>query len=45
MRFYAVGSGRQLQAIASAFAAGSASFNVNVNGDLIFANTFSACQP
>ncbi len=45
LRFYAPGSGRQLQAIVSAFAVGSASFNVNANSDLIFASTFSACQP
>jgi subtilase family serine protease len=45
LRFYSVGNGRQLQAISSAFAVGSASFNVNANSDLIFANTFGACQP
>ena len=45
LRFYSVGSGRQLQATRSSLLATSASFNVSANADLIFVDAFSSCLP
>jgi hypothetical protein len=45
LRFYSVGSGRQLQASSPSLSAGSATFNVSANADLIFADAFSGCLP